>query len=137
MRIARIFNTYGPRMCIDDGRVVSNFVAQVLLFLFGRFFIYLYSLFSFLLLTYHANNFWIWTGVEEGAIDCLWRRKADKKLSICIRLGKSFSCLIHPSFLTIHKNNGNIHYLANIIQGIIVLFLKHVYVKKKNREQKS
>lgn len=31
VRIARIFNTYGPRMCIDDGRVVSNFVAQVLL----------------------------------------------------------------------------------------------------------
>ncbi|XP_042489330.1 UDP-glucuronic acid decarboxylase 1-like [Macadamia integrifolia] len=30
VRIARIFNTYGPRMCIDDGRVVSNFVAQVL-----------------------------------------------------------------------------------------------------------
>ncbi len=29
VRIARIFNTYGPRMCIDDGRVVSNFVAQV------------------------------------------------------------------------------------------------------------
>ncbi|KAL3505715.1 hypothetical protein ACH5RR_031097 [Cinchona calisaya] len=29
-RIARIFNTYGPRMCIDDGRVVSNFVAQAL-----------------------------------------------------------------------------------------------------------
>ncbi|XP_038980942.1 UDP-glucuronic acid decarboxylase 1-like isoform X1 [Phoenix dactylifera] len=30
LRIARIFNTYGPRMCIDDGRVVSNFVAQAL-----------------------------------------------------------------------------------------------------------
>ncbi|XP_043711285.1 UDP-glucuronic acid decarboxylase 1-like [Telopea speciosissima] len=30
VRIAHIFNTYGPRMCIDDGRVVSNFVAQVL-----------------------------------------------------------------------------------------------------------
>ncbi|KAK1385637.1 UDP-glucuronate decarboxylase [Heracleum sosnowskyi] len=29
-RIARIFNTYGPRMCLDDGRVVSNFVAQAL-----------------------------------------------------------------------------------------------------------
>ena len=28
-RIAQIFNTYGPRMCLDDGRVVSNFVAQV------------------------------------------------------------------------------------------------------------
>ncbi|KAI3812552.1 hypothetical protein L1987_17263 [Smallanthus sonchifolius] len=30
VRIARIFNTYGPRMCLDDGRVVSNFVAQAL-----------------------------------------------------------------------------------------------------------
>ncbi|RYR13118.1 hypothetical protein Ahy_B04g070280 isoform G [Arachis hypogaea] len=30
VRIARIFNTYGPRMSIDDGRVVSNFVAQAL-----------------------------------------------------------------------------------------------------------
>jgi UDP-glucuronate decarboxylase len=29
-RVARIFNTYGPRMAIDDGRVVSNFVAQAL-----------------------------------------------------------------------------------------------------------
>jgi dTDP-glucose 4,6-dehydratase len=28
--IARIFNTYGPRMRIDDGRVVSNFVVQAL-----------------------------------------------------------------------------------------------------------
>uniref|UniRef100_A0A804LUZ3 NAD-dependent epimerase/dehydratase domain-containing protein n=1 Tax=Zea mays TaxID=4577 RepID=A0A804LUZ3_MAIZE len=28
IRIARIFNTYGPRMNIDDGRVVSNFIAQ-------------------------------------------------------------------------------------------------------------
>ncbi|KAL8259702.1 hypothetical protein R6Q59_027655 [Mikania micrantha] len=30
VRIARIFNTYGPRMCLDDGRVVSNFVSQTL-----------------------------------------------------------------------------------------------------------
>jgi len=29
-RIARIFNTYGPRMQVDDGRVVSNFVVQAL-----------------------------------------------------------------------------------------------------------
>lgn len=34
VRIARIFNTYGPRMCLDDGRVVSNFVAQVLFSIF-------------------------------------------------------------------------------------------------------
>jgi UDP-glucuronate decarboxylase len=30
VRIARIFNTYGPRMAVDDGRVVSNFVVQAL-----------------------------------------------------------------------------------------------------------
>ncbi|GAB4819821.1 hypothetical protein N2152v2_006867 [Parachlorella kessleri] len=30
VRIVRIFNTYGPHMALDDGRVVSNFVAQAL-----------------------------------------------------------------------------------------------------------
>ena len=30
VRIARIFNTYGPGMRADDGRVVSNFVTQAL-----------------------------------------------------------------------------------------------------------
>ncbi len=30
-RMARIFNTYGPRMQADDGRVVSNFIVQALL----------------------------------------------------------------------------------------------------------
>jgi len=30
VRIARIFNTYGPRMAFDDGRVVSNFIIQAL-----------------------------------------------------------------------------------------------------------
>jgi len=29
VRIARIFNTYGPRMKLNDGRVVSNLVTQV------------------------------------------------------------------------------------------------------------
>lgn len=31
IRIARIFNTYGPRMAKNDGRVVSNFVCQSLM----------------------------------------------------------------------------------------------------------
>jgi UDP-glucuronate decarboxylase len=30
IRIIRIFNTYGPRMAPDDGRVISNFIAQAL-----------------------------------------------------------------------------------------------------------
>ena len=30
IRIIRIFNTYGPRMAADDGRVVSNFIVQAL-----------------------------------------------------------------------------------------------------------
>jgi len=29
-RIVRIFNTYGPRLQIDDGRVISNFMSQSL-----------------------------------------------------------------------------------------------------------
>ncbi|MFO0985802.1 MAG: UDP-glucuronic acid decarboxylase family protein [Alphaproteobacteria bacterium] len=31
IRVARIFNTYGPRMLPNDGRVVSNFIVQALL----------------------------------------------------------------------------------------------------------
>lgn len=30
IRVVRIFNTYGPNMLIDDGRVVSNFIVQAL-----------------------------------------------------------------------------------------------------------
>src|SRR5512146_3162910 len=30
IRIVRIFNTYGPRMSVNDGRVVSNFILQAL-----------------------------------------------------------------------------------------------------------
>ena len=30
IKVIRIFNTYGPRMSVDDGRVVSNFIVQAL-----------------------------------------------------------------------------------------------------------
>ncbi len=30
IRVARIFNTYGPRMALNDGRVMSNFIIQAL-----------------------------------------------------------------------------------------------------------
>jgi UDP-glucuronate decarboxylase len=30
IRIVRIFNTYGPRMALNDGRVISNFIGQAL-----------------------------------------------------------------------------------------------------------
>ena len=30
IRVARIFNTYGPNMALNDGRVVSNFIVQAL-----------------------------------------------------------------------------------------------------------
>jgi UDP-glucuronate decarboxylase len=30
IRVARIFNTFGPRMAVNDGRVVSNFIVQAL-----------------------------------------------------------------------------------------------------------
>lgn len=31
IKIARIFNTYGPKMSVDDGRAVSNFIVQALM----------------------------------------------------------------------------------------------------------
>ena len=30
VRVARIFNTYGPRMLVDDGRVISNFIVNAI-----------------------------------------------------------------------------------------------------------
>ncbi|GAI19307.1 unnamed protein product, partial [marine sediment metagenome] len=30
IKIARLFNTYGPRMALNDGRVISNFIVQAL-----------------------------------------------------------------------------------------------------------
>jgi UDP-glucuronate decarboxylase len=30
IKVVRIFNTYGPRMALDDGRVISNFIIQAL-----------------------------------------------------------------------------------------------------------
>ena len=29
-KVVRIFNTYGPRMQLNDGRVVTNFIVQAL-----------------------------------------------------------------------------------------------------------
>jgi nucleoside-diphosphate-sugar epimerase len=68
VRIARIFNTYGPRMCIDDGRVVSNFVAQV------------NNMYTAVYLSYRTQKMTtknllravMVAGTEEGALDGLW-----------------------------------------------------------------
>ena len=37
IRVVRIFNTYGPRMHPNDGRVVSNFIVQALTNRISRF----------------------------------------------------------------------------------------------------
>jgi UDP-glucuronate decarboxylase len=65
IRIARIFNTYGPRMAESDGRVVSNFIVQALrgepLTLYGdgsqtRSFCYVDDLVEGLLRLMHARD---------------------------------------------------------------------------------
>lgn len=64
-RIARVFNTYGPNMAIDDGRVVSNFIVQALtnlpLTVFGdgsqvRSFCYVSDLIDGLVKLFFAEN---------------------------------------------------------------------------------
>jgi len=65
IRVARIFNTYGPNMAVDDGRVVSNFIWQALnnmpLTIFGdgsqtRSFCYVSDLISGLVKLYESTN---------------------------------------------------------------------------------
>ena len=65
VRVARIFNTYGPRMLLDDGRVVSNFIVQALrgepLTLYGdgsqtRSFCYVNDLIDGLFLLMHGEH---------------------------------------------------------------------------------
>ena len=80
MRIARIFNTYGPRMCIDDGRVVSNFVAQVILPVKSSCFT--------LLLRLTVRLIFYLPGPEEGAVDRLRRWQANQELPVRLRSGK-------------------------------------------------
>ncbi|HMO17059.1 MAG TPA: SDR family oxidoreductase [Oligoflexia bacterium] len=66
IRIIRIFNTYGPRMLFDDGRVVSNFIVQALtgkpLTLYGdgsqtRSFCYVDDLVNGIIAAMEAENF--------------------------------------------------------------------------------
>ena len=65
VKIARIFNTYGPRMHVNDGRVVSNFIVQALqgdrITLYGdglqtRSFVYVDDLVNGLLLLMDTPN---------------------------------------------------------------------------------
>jgi len=64
IRVARIFNTYGPNMAVDDGRVVSNFIWQALnnqpLTIFGdgtqtRSFCYVDDLINGLISLFHSE----------------------------------------------------------------------------------
>ena len=66
IRIARIFNTFGPRMAVNDGRVVSNFIVQALknedITIYGdgnqtRSFCYVDDLISGLLKLFFSKNY--------------------------------------------------------------------------------
>lgn len=66
-------------MCIDDGRVVSNFVAQV-----GSVFLSSYLPALVMKEILKLENF---TGIEETAINSIWGRQANKELPVCFRPG--------------------------------------------------
>ncbi len=66
IKIIRIFNTYGPRMAVNDGRVVTNFIVQALrnedITIFGdgsqtRSFQYIDDLLSGVIKMMHTKNF--------------------------------------------------------------------------------
>lgn len=65
VRVARIFNTFGPRMHPNDGRVVSNFIIQVT---------HCHTV---------AASDWIEPGLARKRHNDIWFGKADSLLSIC------------------------------------------------------
>jgi len=99
IKIARIFNTYGPRMAIDDGRVVSNFIVQALrkdpLTVYGdgaqtRSFCYVSDLIEGLFAMMNAENF---TGpVNLGNPDEFTILELAEKI---LELTKSSSKIVH------------------------------------------
>jgi len=99
IKVARIFNTYGPRMAIDDGRVVSNFIVQALrgesLTVYGdgsqtRSFCYVTDLIQGLFLMMESDNF---TGpVNLGNPDEFTIIELAEKV---LKLAKSHSKIIH------------------------------------------
>lgn len=98
-RIARIFNTYGPRMLENDGRVVSNFVVQALrgqpLTLYGegeqtRSFCYVDDLVNALIKLMNSEDFH--EPVNLGnPVEFTIRQLATEVMEVC----KSKSDLIH------------------------------------------
>jgi UDP-glucuronate decarboxylase len=98
-RIARIFNTYGPRMLENDGRVVSNFVVQALrgqpLTLYGegeqtRSFCYVDDLVNALIKLMNSEDFH--EPVNLGnPVEFTIRRLASEVMDVC----KSKSELVH------------------------------------------
>lgn len=75
IRVARIFNTYGPRMAINDGRVVSNFIVQAIrnepLTIYGdgsqtRSFCFVDDLVRGVMLLAHSNSSEIYQPINIG-----------------------------------------------------------------------
>lgn len=99
VRIVRIFNTYGPRMAINDGRVVSNFIVQALrnepLTIYGdgnqtRSFCYVSDLIQGLIAMMESNDF-IGPMNLGNPVECTILDLAKK----IIGLTKSSSKIIH------------------------------------------
>ena len=100
IRIARIFNTYGPKMALNDGRVISNFIVQSLkgdnITIYGdgsqtRSFCYVDDLINGLIKLMNSNidNPTNIGGVEEFTINevaSIIRQKINPKISIIKKL---------------------------------------------------
>ena len=89
IRVARIFNTYGPRMAIKDGRVISNFIVQALqnkpLTIYGsgsttRSFCYVSDTVAGLQHVMNANGDWVFNvgNPQEITLSFLAKQIAEK-----------------------------------------------------------
>ena len=111
VKIVRIFNTYGPNMSIDDGRVVSNFINQALkekdITIYGdgqqtRSFQYIDDLIKGMILMMNSDD--IFTGpVNMGNPSEITIKELASKV---LKLTKSKSNLIFKTYLKMIRKEG-------------------------------
>jgi UDP-glucuronate decarboxylase len=91
IKVVRIFNTYGPRMHPDDGRVVSNFIVQALknedISIFGtgnqtRSFCYVDDLIDGILLMMHSGDNFTGPVNIGNPTECSIRELAEKVIDL-------------------------------------------------------
>lgn len=103
IRVARIFNTYGPRMQLNDGRVVSNFILQAL----SNKDICIYGNGNF------TRSFMYISDLVEGLV-----RLMNSNITDPVNLGNPFEFTIHELAVIVKNLTGSSSNIINCPEAI-------------------